>query len=366
MRVFISSVRRDLGEERDALPGLISALGHVPVRFEDFTAQPVPSRQACMDAVSSSDLCLLLLGPSYGDRMPDTGVAPTHEEFNVARSRGIPLYAFVKRGVEVDADQRAFVAEVEQYATGRFRAAFDGTADLLTAVAAVVRQHESAPSTFAWERLPGPAPAVPWVAAADQRQHYAGQPATVETHVLPLNPASRLAVGRLEVLAGTLAARGREHGLFTQAQPVDAGTDGSAAWARSDDWRQGVAGVRVDRDGTISLWWPLPSDRMGAVVDSDDLASAVAAKLRFAASLSLIGGDRAAVAAALSGVAMAAEGSVADLGKRNSVSFGFSQREVVRVEPEDAVPVDALTSGAGDIGRELATRLVHAFRASRG
>ncbi|QBI18867.1 DUF4062 domain-containing protein [Egibacter rhizosphaerae] len=364
MRAFISSVRRGLGEERDALRGLISALGHVPVRFEDFTAQPVPSRQACMEAVSSCDICLLLLGPSYGDRLPDTGVAPTHEEFNVARSRGIPLYAFLKRGVEMDADQRAFVSEVEQYATGRFRAAFDGATDLLTAVTAVVRQHESMPSALAWERLPGPAPAVPWV-AADQRQLYAGQPATVEMHVLPLTHASRLAVGQLEVLGGTLAGRGREHGLFTQAQPVDTGTDGSAAWARSDDWRQGVAGVRVDRDSAISLWWPLPSDGMGAVVDSEDLASAVAAKLRFAASLGLIGGDRAAVAAALSGVAMAAEGSVADLGKRNSVSFGFSQREVVRVEPEDAVPVGALTSGAGDIGRELATRLVHAFRASR-
>lgn len=126
-----------------------------------------------------------------------------------------------------------------------------------------------------------------------------------------------------------------------------------------------VAGVRADRDGAISVWWPLPSDRMGAVVDSDDLASAVAAKLRFAASLGVVSGDRAAVAAALSGVAMAAEGSVADLGRRNSVSLGFSQREVVRVEPEDSVPADALTNGAGEIGRELAARLMHAFRASR-
>jgi Domain of unknown function (DUF4062) len=39
MKVFISSVRRGLEEERDALPGLISAIGHTPVRFEDFTAQ---------------------------------------------------------------------------------------------------------------------------------------------------------------------------------------------------------------------------------------------------------------------------------------------------------------------------------------
>lgn len=365
MRVFVSSVRRGLGEERDALPGLISALGHIAVRFEDFTAQPFPSRQACMDAVSSSDICLLLLGPAYGDKMPDTGVSPTHEEFNVARSRGIPLYAFVKRGVDMDADQQAFVAEVEQYATGRFRAAFDGATDLLSAVAAAVRQHESAPAALTWERLAGPAPAVPWVAATNQRQNYAGQPATAEGHVLPLSAISRLAVGQLDALADTLASRGREHGLFTQAQPVDTGTDGSAAWARSDDWRHGVAGVRADRDGITSLWWPLPSDRMGAVVDPDDLASAVAARLRFAASLGVVSGDRAAVAAALSGLAMAGEGSVADLGRRNSVSLGFSQREVVRVEPEDSVPVDALISGAGDIGRELAARLMHAFRASR-
>lgn len=317
-----------------------------------------------MDAVSSSDICLLLFGPAYGDRMPDTGVSPTHEEFNVARSRGIPLYAFVKRSVDMEADQQAFVAEVEQYASGRFRAAFDAATDLLSAVAAAVRQHESAPTDLTWERLVGPVPAVPWV-ATNQGQNFAGQPAIVEVHVLPLRAASRLAVGQLDALAGTLASRGREHGLFTQAQPVDTGTDGSAAWARCDDWRQGVAGVRADRDGVISVWWPLPSDRMGAVVDSDELVSAVAARLRFAANLGVASGDRAAVAAALSGIAMAAEGSVADLGRRDSVSLGFSQREVARVEPEDSVPVDALTNGAYDISREVVARLVHAFRASR-
>jgi hypothetical protein len=56
MRVFISSVRRGLEEERDALPGLIAAIGHTPVRFEDFTAQTVPSREACLQGVKSSDV----------------------------------------------------------------------------------------------------------------------------------------------------------------------------------------------------------------------------------------------------------------------------------------------------------------------
>ncbi|HVF06174.1 MAG TPA: DUF4062 domain-containing protein [Frankiaceae bacterium] len=364
MRVFISSVRRGLEEERDALPGLISALGHDSVRFEDFTAHPVPSRQTCMDAVSSSDMCLLLLGPAYGDRMPDTGVSPTQEEFNVARSRGVPLYAFVKRGVAIDADQRTFVDEVERYATGRFRAAFDGAADLLAAVAATVRAQEAAPTTLTWERLASP-PAVPWVASDGNRQHYAGTPATIELHVLPTSATSRLAVAELDGFAENLAARGRQHGLFSQTQPVRTATDGSAAWANSDAPRAGSAGIRANRDGVVSLWWPLPSDGMGAMVDADHLATDIAEKLRVAASLGVITGDRAAVAVGLSNVAMAAEGSVADLGRRNSVALGLSLREVVHVDPDDTVPVSALAHGANDVGREMAARLVHAFRASR-
>lgn len=42
MKVFISSVRRGLEVERDSLPGLIQATGHVPRRFEDYTAMAVP------------------------------------------------------------------------------------------------------------------------------------------------------------------------------------------------------------------------------------------------------------------------------------------------------------------------------------
>ncbi|GAB3795627.1 DUF4062 domain-containing protein [Micromonospora zhanjiangensis] len=62
MRVFISSVRRELEEERDALPGLISALGHTPVRFEDFTAQTLPSREVCLKGVTSAEVYLLIVG----------------------------------------------------------------------------------------------------------------------------------------------------------------------------------------------------------------------------------------------------------------------------------------------------------------
>jgi hypothetical protein len=63
--VFISSVRRGPEEERDALPGLILALGHEARRFEDLTAQAIPSREVCLRGVENADV--LLLGPHYGE-----------------------------------------------------------------------------------------------------------------------------------------------------------------------------------------------------------------------------------------------------------------------------------------------------------
>src|SRR3954452_13975856 len=105
MRVFISSVRRGLEEERDALPGLISAIGHSPVRFEDFTAQPLPSREACLAGVATADVYLLILGPNYGYRFPDTGQSPTHDEWVAAQSAGIPRLVYRKEGVTFAAEQ---------------------------------------------------------------------------------------------------------------------------------------------------------------------------------------------------------------------------------------------------------------------
>lgn len=87
---MISSVRRGLEAERDALPGLITALGHKPIRFEDLGAQPVPSREACLQAVNEADPYLLLLGPHYGHIFTDTGQSATHDEFIAAQAKGIP------------------------------------------------------------------------------------------------------------------------------------------------------------------------------------------------------------------------------------------------------------------------------------
>jgi hypothetical protein len=100
---MISSVRRSLEAERDALPGLILALGHQPVRFGDFSAKPHPSREACLRAVHDSDVYLLLLGPRYGHVFPETGQSATHDEFAAAQAKGIPRIVLRKTGVVLDA-----------------------------------------------------------------------------------------------------------------------------------------------------------------------------------------------------------------------------------------------------------------------
>lgn len=107
MIVFISSVRRGLEDERDYLPGLLKASGHEPRRFEDFSAQSVPSRDACLAGVEAADVYLLLLGQHYGDPLQDTGKAPTEEEFTVAKHRALALRPPGLRGRRGDLHSRA-------------------------------------------------------------------------------------------------------------------------------------------------------------------------------------------------------------------------------------------------------------------
>lgn len=122
MKVFISSVRRGLEQERDAMPGLILALGHVPLRFEDFTAQPNPSREVCLRGVAESDVYVLLLGPHYGTVFPETDMSPTHEEHAAALTGGLPRLIFRKDGVDFD-DRGNFCARSKSTAPGSFEAA---------------------------------------------------------------------------------------------------------------------------------------------------------------------------------------------------------------------------------------------------
>jgi hypothetical protein len=356
---------------------LITALGHDPVVFEQFTAQAVPSREACLAGVQSADAYLLLLGPRYGWQWEETGLSATHEEYRAARARGIPRVAFRKLGVDVEPRQQAFIEEVEAYASGLFRASFRTTAELLIEVAKVVRELEQGPAPLVWRRLPGP------VEVAWRRDTAGGVPVrssggehVFEVYIRPVSPASRTAT-QLRTDAQRVAEIMRSLGVVDQARPLHSDSTASHAVvevgltdAGRRQWNEPVGrearGVEVNHDGQICVWQTLPRDSMGTLVDETLLAAAAADALRFAGQLGVVQAtDEVVVAGSLHPLTMLAEGDPSTIGHRSSASMPTYRSEEARTSTADAVTPTALDAGAAEAGRELSLRMLDALRRPR-
>jgi hypothetical protein len=122
MKVFISSLIRDLDALRDAAASGVVTLGHSAVRAEDFGAAPGSPQQACLAGVRDSDALILILGARYGQVQP-SGVSATHEEYREARDTR-PVLAFIQKGMEPEARQAAFIREVQGWEHGHFTSEF--------------------------------------------------------------------------------------------------------------------------------------------------------------------------------------------------------------------------------------------------
>ncbi|MGK5449140.1 DUF4062 domain-containing protein [Streptomyces radiopugnans] len=219
MRIFISSARKGLEEERDALDGLIRALGHTPVRFEDFSAQTTPSREACLKALETADACLFLLGPNYGHVFPETGQSATHDEWVAAQAAGTPRLVYRKLDVTFEPNQHEFVRVVEAYATGVFRDSFRTAADLLPKVTEKILELASAPSPLAFAKLDQP-PALHWTLDdGPGGLQTAGVATLLELHVMPLGSAGYSA-RELEAFGHSLPGRVRATGIVGNDVPL--------------------------------------------------------------------------------------------------------------------------------------------------
>jgi hypothetical protein len=372
MRVFISSVRRGLEEERDALPGLIAAIGHTPVRFEDFTAQTVPSREACLSGVTSSDVYLLLVGPHYGQAFEDTGQSPTHDEWVAATAAGMPRLVYRKTGVELDADQAQFVAGIEDYAMGVFRDSFGSTAELLTKVAAQVRELAENSNVLAF------APMVDGSVVQSRREFRLGghglqmSHATLEVHVLP-SPSASLSARNLVDLGDSLVGRVRRSGLVDDGQGIEVrsvegavylvlGEDRPAAWNTAAKGQ--TLGLRIAQDGQVSAWASLPRDGLGAVLDPVELPAQIAGLLRLIGHTQAVSAPFVAITAGVDPVRTLSVGDVSTM-PRNSAHFLLMSDEPLRVDPDELVTVSALDAGALEAGGWLSRRLIDVFRRRR-
>ncbi len=123
MKVFVSSVIRGFEPYRDAAVRAAQMLGHEVIRAEDFGASPDSPQQVCLAGVRAADVVVLLLSERYGWRDPDSGLAPTHEEYREARERH-PVLVFIQGSVTPEAAQRTFIEEVQSWGSGHYTQRF--------------------------------------------------------------------------------------------------------------------------------------------------------------------------------------------------------------------------------------------------
>lgn len=368
MRVFISSVRRGLEVERDALPGLIKAIGHEPSRFEDYTAQAVPSRQACMEGVDQADVYLLMLGPYYGHVFAETGQSATHDEVVRAQTRGIHRLVFVKDGVDMEPKQLELKAQLGDYGSGLFWTTFTGVADLQTKVADALRQLSAKPAALTFELLLKPV-GFTWRSdwAQAHRGGYQARP-HAELHVKQVGGTpipTRLMDSMGKRLVRVVRASGivpDQVGLnLTESERevvVDiAAPDRSRGIDAVDPASFG--GLRLGQDGQASAWWRLPHDMLGAMVNGDNVREMTAQALHLCNDILEPDADaRFAVALGVEGTMVTAVDTLAST-TRSSASMGLHD-EPRRVLPDESVSAAGLSVGASELANELARQLVAA------
>lgn len=373
MKVFLSSVGRTLQAERDGLAAQLQVMApYEPLRFEDFTAQDRSSREACLAGVDACDVYILILGPRYGEPLPDTDKAPTEEEFEHARRTGKPILVFTKDTSDPDEPrQTGFKARVEDYVDGYFRRSFTDVLGLNVAVTKALGDLPSRTALLRWTDLSTPA-AMVWRWDVPQIGSSSSAP-VLDVHLIPLD-GGQLRATRMSQLPNVLTRAARDAGLFTETDPVEAGNTAELAWTTSrtssstsrgfgiphhnERWR----GVLVHRTGQVSVFESLPADWIGALVNEHDLQQRLSWLLVAAAAhLSPQVAD-AAVAASLGPLAQVSEGDPSQVGVRTSGSMGLRRPGAAVMHPKHAVPVAGLKAQPGDVAAELAAELISTIR----
>jgi hypothetical protein len=312
MRVFISSVTARLKNERHNLAALLAVMdSYEPVRFEYFTAQDRSSRDACLEGVRSCDAYVLLLGPVYGQRWPDSNLAATEEEFKLAQQLDKPTLVFVKATKDEPDEpaQAAFKQRVESYIGGRLRASFTDSQTLNVSVVAALGELRAECGPLVWERLNPPAP-LRW--RWDTPPLNAAEPNTpvLDVHLVPLNGTSPVLASRLQALPDALARAGRDTGFFAESDPLQTSNDSTLAWAWTSNTSQpGIGfhqrhpndyrGLAVHVSGQVTAFEALPTDFAGALVNKPELQTRTAQLLAAAATHLPPDAQRIAVAASI-------------------------------------------------------------------
>jgi len=118
LRIFVSSVQKELEDERLIIQNLVSTdpflSAHcVPVLYEYEPASPERALEGCLKALDNCQVYLLIIGVQYGSLTGELSI--THTEYRRAREEKLPILAFIKgrRGMDREEGTDAFLKELE-------------------------------------------------------------------------------------------------------------------------------------------------------------------------------------------------------------------------------------------------------------
>lgn len=289
MKVFVSSVIGGFEEFREAAESGIRTLGHEVLRAEDFSASSQTAQQACLGAVRASDVVVLILGDRYG-AIQESGLSATHEEYREAQGTKSAL-VFVQRGADPDEQQRRFIDEVQEWASGHTTRPFATPPELTAAVIKGLHDHELA--TTAGEvdtqemlrraqELLGPDPHL-------RRSSLDSGSPSIELAVVggPLQQVLRPA----EIESPQLAQDLQQAGLFGDSPVLDSSL-GTTVDVSGDTLMllQGFPRLAVTQTGSIVVRQPItnhsssPTFGLPAIIE-EDVASRIASAIAFSAEV---------------------------------------------------------------------------------
>ncbi|MBY5786093.1 DUF4062 domain-containing protein [Rhizobium leguminosarum] len=282
MKIFISSLITGLEPLRTAAREAVTQLGHEAVMAEDFGAQPNSPQVACLQGLRSSGLVVLILGAGYGAKQ-SSGISPTHEEYREAKDRR-PVIAFVQEGVTRDADQEAFVREVQAWDTGLFRDGFTSPGQLKALITRRLHEWEVANAAGAVDERDLLQRAMGMMPEDERGYSRHGHEIALAVSAGPRQPILRPSVLEDETFQEELlqASLFGPNKLFSSSQPTVAGIDNHALVISHADGR---GRIKLDGEGNLLLVLPLTESGNGMVILEENVTERMTASLRYAAWL---------------------------------------------------------------------------------
>ena len=118
LRLFVSSVQKELEDERLIVQNLVSTDAFLsahclPVLYEFEPASPARALDECLASLDRCQVCLLIIGVQYGVAVGELSI--THAEYRRAKERRLPVLAFIKgdRSLKRESGVESLLAELE-------------------------------------------------------------------------------------------------------------------------------------------------------------------------------------------------------------------------------------------------------------